>query len=153
MDVRAYRDDDEHAVVALWDTCFPDRRTWNQPREIIRRKRAVQPDLLLVGTLGARVVATVVVGWDGHRGWLYHLAVASDCRRRGFGVQMVREAESRLRALGCPKVNLQIHAANREVVAFYARGGNANEHLDPRLKKLELSADDQKALVEFLSSL
>lgn len=137
MDVRAYRDDDEHAVVALWDTCFPDRRTWNQPREIIRRKRAVQPDLLLVGTLGARVVATVVVGWDGHRGWLYHLAVAPDCRRRGFGARMVREAEARLRALGCPKVNLQIHAANREVVAFYARVGYEVEDRVSMGKRME----------------
>jgi ribosomal protein S18 acetylase RimI-like enzyme len=127
VDVRAYEAGDEEAVVALWDACFPDGRAWNQPRAIIRRKLAVQPDLLLVGTLQARLVATVAVGWDGHRGWLYHLAVAPDCRRRGFGARMVREAESRLRALGCPKVNLQILAGNRDVVAFYERLGYETE--------------------------
>src|SRR5262249_15304646 len=123
--------------VAFWDACFPDGRAWNQPSAIIRRKRAVQPDLLLVGTLGARVVATVVVGWDGHRGWLYHLAVASDWRRRGVGARMVREAESRLRTLGCPKVNLQIYGANREVVAFYERVGYEVEDRVSMGKRME----------------
>jgi ribosomal protein S18 acetylase RimI-like enzyme len=113
--------------MALWTVCFPDDRPWNQPREVIRRKLAVQPDLLLVGTLGARLVATVVAGYDGHRGWIYHLAVAPDCRRRGLGARMMHEAEVRLRALGCPKINLQVLAANRATVGFYERVGFAVE--------------------------
>lgn len=123
MDVRPYQAADEEAVVALWTTCFPDDRSWNQPRAVIRRKLDLQPELLLVGGLGARVVATVVAGYDGHRGWIYHLAVAPDCRRRGLGRRMMREAEARLRARGCPKINLQVFPANRAVVAFYERVG------------------------------
>ena len=113
--------------MALWNACFPDARPWSQPREVIRRKRALQPDLLLVGTLDGRVVATVVVGYDGHRGWIYHLAVAPDRRRRGHGARMMHEAEARLRALGCPKVNLQVVATNRDVAGFYERIGFAVE--------------------------
>ena len=127
MQVRPYRVGDEDGVVALWSMCFPDDRSWNQPREVIRRKLDLQPDLLLVGTLGTRLVATVVAGYDGHRGWIYHLAVAPDCRRRGLGARMMQEAEARLRTLGCPKINLQVFPANRAVVAFYERVGFAVE--------------------------
>ena len=123
MDVRPYRPGDEAAVVALWTTCFPDARPWSQPREVIRRKLDLQGDLLLVGTLEGRLVATVVAGYDGHRGWIYHLAVAPECRRNGLGTRMMEEAEARLRALGCPKINLQVQAINRAVVGFYERLG------------------------------
>ena len=127
LDVRAYADADEPAVVALWDECFAETRAWNQPRELIRRKVAVARDLFLVATLDRRIVGAVIAGWDGHRGWLYHLAVAPDVRRRGIGSRLVRAAEDLLQARGCPKVNLQIVAANREVVRFYERLGFAVE--------------------------
>ena len=127
LDVRAYADADEPAVVALWDACFAETRAWNQPRELIRRKVAVARDLFLVATLDRRIVGAVIAGWDGHRGWLYHLAVAPDVRRRGIGSRLVRAAEDLLQARGCPKVNLQIVAANREVVRFYERLGFAVE--------------------------
>jgi ribosomal protein S18 acetylase RimI-like enzyme len=127
VDVRAYEDTDEAAVVALWDACFVEQRSWNQPRELIRRKVAVARDLFLVATLDRRIVGAVIAGWDGHRGWLYHLAVAPDVRRRGIGSRLVRAAESLLQARGCPKVNLQILAANRDVVRFYERLGFAVE--------------------------
>jgi ribosomal protein S18 acetylase RimI-like enzyme len=123
VDVRPYRPGDEEEVVALWGTCFPDSRSWSEPREVIRRKLEVQGDLLLVGTLEDRVVATVVAGYDGHRGWIYHLAVAPGCRRRGLGARMMAAAEVRLRTLGCPKINLQVYPTNRAVVGFYERFG------------------------------
>jgi ribosomal protein S18 acetylase RimI-like enzyme len=127
VDIRPYRAADEAGVVALWTACFPDDRPWNQPREVLRRKVALQPDMLLVGTLGTRLVATVLAGYDGHRGWIYHLAVAPDCRRRGLGARMMDAAEARLRALGCPKINLQVYSSNRAVVAFYEHAGFAVE--------------------------
>jgi ribosomal protein S18 acetylase RimI-like enzyme len=79
----------------------------------------VVPELLLVGETGPTIAGAVIAGFDGVRGWIYHLAVAPEFRRRGFATQLMRAAEAQLRARGCTKVNLQIRAHNREVVAFY----------------------------------
>lgn len=106
---------------------FPDDRPWNSPAQYLERKRSVQPELLLVGTVDDRVVATVAAGYDGVRGWIYHLAVAPAQRRQGFGTLMMAEAEARLAALGCPKVNLQVLARNAQVVQFYQSIGYAAE--------------------------
>jgi ribosomal protein S18 acetylase RimI-like enzyme len=72
-----------------------------------------------VAERGEHILGTVMAGWEGHRGWLNYLAVDPTARRAGIGRSLVREAEARLAALGCPKVNLQIRSSNREVVAFY----------------------------------
>jgi ribosomal protein S18 acetylase RimI-like enzyme len=119
LTIRPFEDRDEAAVVALWQAVFPNDAPRNDPRAIIRRKRRVQPELFLVGDTGGRIVATAVAGYDGHRGWVYHLAVAADVRRNGYGRALMAAAETRLRALGCPKLNLQVHRFNAEVVAFY----------------------------------
>jgi ribosomal protein S18 acetylase RimI-like enzyme len=94
---------------------------------MLREIRAADPEALLVGVHDGRVVATVVAGYDGHRGWIYHLAVEPGLRRHGFGGAMLRAAEERLRALGCAKVNLQVRAGNAQVVGFYERLGFARE--------------------------
>ena len=83
----------------------------------------MQPDLFFVGELGGQVVGTLVAGFDGMRGWLYHLAVAPQHRRRGFATELVHAAEQALRGLGCAKVNLQVRAENAAVVAFYRSVG------------------------------
>jgi len=90
---------------------------------MIEAKLRVQPELLLIGEVEAALVGAIIAGFDGVRGWLYHLAVAPELQRRGFGTQLVRAAEDGLRALGCRKVNLQVRAANRDVVAFYRSVG------------------------------
>ena len=123
MVVRAYEPRDETAVVALWRDVFRDDPPWNDPELVIRRKLAIQPELLLVGQLDAVVIGTVIAGFDGFRGWVYHLAVASAHRRNGYGRALMSAAEHRLRRLGCPKVNLQVRATNADVVAFYRRLG------------------------------
>ena len=118
MDIRPYCKADEQAVVALWHDSgltVP----WNDPAKDIARKLHVQRDLFLVGTLDGRIVATVMAGYDGHRGWINYLAVAPDCRRQGFGLRMMDAAEGRLAAMGCPKVNLQIRRSNTQAVDFY----------------------------------
>ena len=118
MDIRPYRKADERAVVALWrdsGLTVP----WNDPAKDIARKLHVQRDLFLVGTLDGRVVATVMAGYEGHRGWINYLAVAPDCRRQGFGLRMMDAAEGRLAAMGCPKINLQIRRSNTQAVDFY----------------------------------
>jgi ribosomal protein S18 acetylase RimI-like enzyme len=107
---------------------------------MIDSKLEVQPELLLVGEVDGpetTIVGAVMAGYDGVRGWLYHLAVAPELRRRGFGAQLVREAEAGLRALGCSKVNLQVRASNREVVAFYRSVGYEVEERVSMGRRLE----------------
>ena len=118
LQIRAYRESDQDAVVALWRECGLVR-PWNDPVKDIHRKLCVQRDLFLVGTVDGRLVATVMAGYDGHRGWINYLAVAREYRKQGFGRNLMDEAEARLRAMGCPKINLQIRSSNAEVIAFY----------------------------------
>lgn len=124
--IRAFDPDDEEVVVDLWERCglvVPH----NDPRRDIRRKLAFQPELFLVGELAGRVVATAMAGYEGHRGWINYLAAAPELRGRGLGRRMLEAAEAELRRLGCPKVNLQVRAHNRDAVGFYERLGYAVE--------------------------
>jgi ribosomal protein S18 acetylase RimI-like enzyme len=125
--VRAFRETDRAAVVELWEEAFPGDPPWNQPAAMIDRKLGVQPELLLVAELDGRVVGAAMAGFDGVRGWLHHVAVKRRCRRGGIGRALVVAAEERLRAIGCPKLNLQVRADNAEVVAFYRALGYAVE--------------------------
>jgi ribosomal protein S18 acetylase RimI-like enzyme len=94
---------------------------------MIRNKLRVQPELLLVATIDGAMIGAVMAGFDGTRGWIYHLAVDAQYRRRGVGTALMHASEERLRALGCPKINLQVRAANDGVVAFYRSLGYAVE--------------------------
>ena len=116
LTVRSFHGGDHDELRALWARVFPDDPLWNAPDLMIANKLEVQPELLLVGELAGAVVGGVMAGYDGVRGWIYHLAVAPEWRRRGFATQLVRAAEAGLRALGCRKVNIQIRAANAEVI-------------------------------------
>lgn len=118
MLIRAFRQGDEDAVVALWQACGLTR-PWNDPGKDIARKLTVQPELFLVGELDGKLVATLMAGYEGHRGWVNYLAVAPEHRRRGFGRMLMQEAEERLLALGCPKVNVQVRSSNQEALGFY----------------------------------
>lgn len=135
MEIRTFRSDDEPAVIQLWWDCGLVM-AHNDPQKDIQRKLAVQPDLFLVGVEDERIVATVMVGYEGHRGWLNYLAVSPEVRRRGLGRRMVHEAEKRLRGLGCPKINLQVRAANIEAMNFYQRLGFAEDNLRSMGKRL-----------------
>lgn len=136
MNVRPYEDGDEEAVVALWDRCGL-LRPWNDPRKDIARKKRVQRDLFLVGVVDGAIVGSVMGGYEGHRGWINYLAVDPSCRRRGLGRALMGEAERRLRALGCPKMSLQIRRDNPEAVAFYERLGYAEDDVRSFGKRLE----------------
>ena len=118
IDVRPFRIDETDAVVALWHAVGLTR-TWNDPHLDIERKLAVQPELFLVADEGGVVVGTVMAGYDGHRGWLYYLASAPDRRGEGIARTLVAEAEARLRAMGCPKVQLMVRPENEAARGFY----------------------------------
>jgi ribosomal protein S18 acetylase RimI-like enzyme len=123
IEVRAYRDRDHVEVVALWRLVFPDAPARNEPVLDIARKLGVQPGLFLVALVDSRVAGTTMAGFDGHRGWVHLVAVGPEFRRNGVGSALMREAEARLRDLGCPKLNLQIRPSTPEVVKFYERLG------------------------------
>jgi ribosomal protein S18 acetylase RimI-like enzyme len=126
--IRTYRAADEAAVVELWRRCalvVP----WNDPYEDIQIKVAFQPNLFFVGEIDGHVVATAMAGYDGHRGWINYLGVDPDYRRLGIGTAMMDRAEQALRALGCPKINLQVRESNRAVTAFYERLGFSDDHV------------------------
>ena len=109
---------DEPAVINLWHTCglvVPQ----NDPAKDIRRKLSEHPEFFFVATEGERIIGSVMAGYEGHRGWINYLAVSPGHRRRGLGRQLMATAEERLRALGCPKINLQVRKTNTEVIAFY----------------------------------
>lgn len=127
--VRAFERADTESVVALWDEAGLTR-PWNDPRLDIERKLTVQPELFLVveeseGRGSERepderlIVGSVMAGYDGHRGWLYYLATAASHRQRGVARSLVREAERRLLAMGCPKVQLMVREGNDAVLGFY----------------------------------
>ncbi len=117
--VRPYSAADRPAVVALWREVFADDPPWNEPEGMIERKLTVQPELFLIAEVEGRVVGTVLGGFDGVRGWIHHLAVATTHRRRGIAAMLMRKAEAGLKALGCPKVNLQVRSTNPGAIAFY----------------------------------
>jgi len=128
MQVVSYHERHFAGVDALWRTCFPDDPPRNRAEHAIPAKLALDDDLFVVAEddQGA-VIGTVMAGYDGHRGWLYAVAVSPDAQRQGIGAQMVEHACERLRALGCGKVNLQIRAGNHQVQAFYETLGFATE--------------------------
>ena len=117
-----YRPEHETAVIRLWHDCNLTR-PWNDPRKDIARKLADGEELFLVGLAGDRVIAAVMGGYDGHRGWIYYLGVHPDFRRRGYARFMVNAVTERLKALGCPKINLMIRKDNTGAMGFYSRIG------------------------------
>lgn len=123
ISIRSYKPEDEERVLILWDRVFPDSPPHNNPVLDIRTKQTVQPELFLVASIDDKLVGTAMAGFDGHRGWVYYLGVDPDYRQRGIGTALMRQVESKLAALGCPKLNLQIRAHNAEVQSFYEKLG------------------------------
>jgi ribosomal protein S18 acetylase RimI-like enzyme len=138
--VTEYRSDHFEGLRSLWEEAFPNDPPWNQAEVAVPAKVAVQPDLLLVAQDDGQVVGTAMAGYDGHRGWLYTVAVKSSHQREGVGSMLVEEAERRLAALGCGKINLQVRATNAAVTAFYRRLGYEVEERVSMGKRIAASA-------------
>lgn len=134
--IRPFQTEDEASVVSLWQLCeltVP----WNNPYKDIARKLKVQPELFLVGMLDSLLIATVMGGYDGHRGWINYLAVHPDFQGQGYAQQVMENVESELRKRGCPKINLQIRSGNARVMALYQKLGFTDDQALSMGKRLE----------------
>jgi ribosomal protein S18 acetylase RimI-like enzyme len=118
MEIRHADRTDRDAVVALWDAAGLTR-PWNPPADDFDRALAGAASTVLVGVEDGALVATAVAGDDGHRGWLYYVAVPADRRGTGLGAAIVRAAEAWLRGRGCRKVQLMVRDTNEAVLGFY----------------------------------
>jgi len=137
MNIRAYKDQDKGEVIDLWKQCglvAPQ----NNPEKDIARKLKVDPDLFLVGYTDVGIVATVMGGYEGHRGWINYLAVQPAEQRKGYGQQLMRSVESLIENKGCPKINLQVRDTNTEIIAFYKALGYKLDKVVGLGKRLEI---------------
>ena len=137
--IRPFQEGDEEALVPLWNMCkltVP----WNNPYKDIARKLKVQAELFLVGYLEDKLIASVMAGYDGHRGYINYFAVHQNFQARGYGKQLMDNIEKGLRELGCPKINLQIREGNDKVFSYYQKLGFVEEKRINMGKRIE---DDQ----------
>lgn len=128
--IQPYQEAQFAEVDALWRIVFPEDPPHSHATVAIPQKLAVQRDLLLVAQEGDHVLGTIMAGYDGHRGWLYKLAVHPRARGCGIARALVRTAERALADLGCTKVNLQVRDTNNDAAAFWAHMGYA---VEPRI--------------------
>jgi ribosomal protein S18 acetylase RimI-like enzyme len=136
MQMRSFEAKDQECVVKLWRECdliVP----WNDPYKDIQRKLKVDPDLFIVGEIAGVIVATVMGGYEGHRGWINYLAVSPAHQRKGYGRQLVAFVESRIKQKGCPKINLQVRQSNTDVIKFYEAIGYGKDNVISLGKRLE----------------
>ncbi|MFT5598783.1 MAG: ribosomal protein S18 acetylase RimI-like enzyme [Urechidicola sp.] len=118
MNIKPYHADNQQAVINLWQACNLVV-AWNDPIKDILRKMLVDPDLFLIGQLSGEIVATVMGGYEGHRGWINYLAVSPEHQRKGYARAMMQQVEVLIREKGCPKINLQVRSTNADVIKFY----------------------------------
>jgi ribosomal protein S18 acetylase RimI-like enzyme len=122
FEIVRYSSEYQDAVVDLWRKCnlvVPQ----NDPVEDIQRKVVFQPELFFVALLSGKVIGSVMVGYEGHRGWLNYMAVLPEHQRCGYGRKLVGKAVDELKRFGCLKVNLQVRRSNVSVVEFYKHLG------------------------------
>ncbi len=116
-EVRGYRAGEGGRLRELWATV--GFKSLGDDDESLDRLAARNPGVVLVAEAGDRIVGTALGAWDGRRGWIYHVAVAAELRRTGLGRRLVHEVERRLRALGCPKVNVIVQDDNPGAASFW----------------------------------
>ncbi len=134
--IRSYQPADKDALIRLWSRCGL-LHSLNNPIQDIERKQGCNPEWLLVGVMDDIIVASVMVGYDGHRGNINYLGVDPDFQRQGLGRKMMENAEIVLKAAGCPKVNLCVRNSNRQVLKFYESIGYLDNECISLGKRLE----------------
>lgn len=129
MLIRNYDNDkDKEEVIELWKKVFTYNAPHNEPIASIRRKLKANDNLFFTAESDEKkVVGTIMAGYDGHRGWIYSMAVDPDYRKKGIGSLLLKHAENELKKLDCPKINLQVLPSNKEVVDFYKKNGYSVE--------------------------
>lgn len=135
LKVVTYENRHFEGVAALWSEAFPNDAAWNSAAAAIPEKMRVQPDLMLVALEGPLVVGSMMAGYEGHRGWISRIAVLRTHRNKMIGKSLLSEAEKRLAALGCVKINLQVVESNSAVVRFYEKAGYG---VEPRISMSKL---------------
>ena len=118
MKIRQFCESDRTDLIKLWHTVFPDDPSHNEPSKVIEAKLAIDK-LIFIAEHEGLMIGACMAGYDGHRGWLYAVAVLKEQRRSGAGAALVKQAIQALKVMGCIKVNQQIRATNTEVAAFY----------------------------------
>jgi ribosomal protein S18 acetylase RimI-like enzyme len=118
LTIAPIEDADIAAVIALWQRCDLTR-PWNDPAADIAMARRGANATVLVGRDGGDIVASVLVGHDGHRGWVYYVSVDPNRRGKGYGRAIMNAAEDWLRRAGIEKLQLMVRAGNAKVQAFY----------------------------------
>ena len=126
-------------VMEVWRASFGYDTAHNEPGLVIDKKLAMHDGLFFVAVVAGEVVGTVMAGYDGHRGWLYSVAVSPGQRKLGAGRQLVAHAEQALTSLGCLKINLQLLQSNAATTAFYASLGYT---VEPRVNMGKLITDN-----------
>ena len=137
MKIRPYQDSDQSAVIQIWIDCglvAPQ----NNPIQDIIRKSQVNPEWFLIGIVNKKIIASCMVGYEGHRGWINYLAISPKEQRKGFATQMMSKAQHLLSDADCPKINLQIRTSNLKVIAFYESLGFKDDKVTSLGKRLEV---------------
>lgn len=118
MKIRQFCESDRSDLIKLWHAVFPDDPSHNEPSKVIESKLAID-NLIFIAEHEGLIIGACMAGYDGHRGWLYAVAVCKEQRRSGAGSALVQHAIQALKVMGCIKVNLQIRATNTQVTTFY----------------------------------
>lgn len=136
MIISIFREAQRQAVVELWRRCeltVP----WNNPNQDIDRKLAHSPKHFWVGHVDGKLMASVMFGYDGHRGSVNYLAVDPHYQGRGYGREFMNRIEEELKNWGCPKINLSVRSSNTAVLAFYESFGYKIDSVSNLGKRLE----------------
>ena len=118
LNLRKFEHEDRAHLVELWRAVFPDDPPHNEPGKVISEKLKVD-DLIFVVEHEKQIIGACIAGYDGHRGWLYAVAVSPSSRRGGVGSKLIKHTLAHLKSLGCEKINIQIRSTNTKVESFY----------------------------------
>ena len=136
FEIRPYRDSDQEDVVALWHETglyHPD----NNPYDEIKRKMKDSPNFFLVAVSEHHIIGTIMIGYEGHRGWINYLGVKPSHQHKNVGRNLLHTAEELLQNMGCIKINLQIRQTNRSVIYFYKSLGYSIENVISMGKRID----------------
>ncbi len=135
MNIRGFQVKDTEAVIRLWQDCGL-LTSQNDPYKDIERKIKVNPELFLIGETEGKIIASVMGGYEGHRGWINYLAVHPAYQKRSYGRAIVTAVEELIIAKGAPKINLQVRTTNTAVIQFYSSLGYSVDDVTSLGKRL-----------------